>query len=102
MLSVKELLRAAPARAPAGQQHPTRVIRLIAANSVEQQVLALQAHKMSTSRHQQRQPVPAVGGGGGGGGAPASDDDDDEDGGEVIVQAQELDSGSLLRFFRNV
>ncbi len=73
-------------RGRAGQVRPTRVVRLVAADTVEQKVLALQRFKLESQvRHRGHSHVPhggaqqpgeggggaGAGGGGGGGGAAA-------------------------------
>ena len=82
-----------------GQSKPTRVVRLLAEDTIEQRVLRLQQHKAQSSRRLSHQasggagvPPPAAAASGGeveGGGAV----------GDEGILVQDLDGGTVLRFF---
>ena len=99
-----------------GQTKPTRVIRFIAQDTIEERVLELQLHKKKAGGRKRTEGEQAQGGGGGGGGASTSaaaaaaaggvgggiGDDLDV---QVMAEAQaqggveEIDGGVILQFF---
>ena len=89
-----------------GQTQPTRVVRLLAEDTVEQRVLRLQQHKAQTCRSSQQQQKVAAQRGGGAAGAAGPSSGMGQDGtavdagsaGEEVL-VQDLDGGTLVRFF---
>jgi len=109
-----------PSTPHSGQRKPTRVVRILAEDTVEQCVLRLQGHKAQTtrqghsyphpSRPQQQQQqldlalaMPPGGGGPSVGLAVAPRDDESGGGGEdPLLALEDLDGGTVLRFFDNL
>lgn len=100
-----------------GQTKPTRVVRLIAADTVEAAVLRMQEAKLETQKKQlkalpgaqsSRADSASMNGSASGGNGNAFDSGNREgdDGTDVNIEvhtaAQDLDSGTLVRFFGNI
>lgn len=87
----------APTAAPAGQTQPTRVVRLLAEETVERQVLEAQRRKLEAGE------VPTAGANGAGAAAAGGASGSGAGGGEAEAPAlAEVDAGMLLRVYEAI